>query len=232
MKVKSVCVALAAAGSLSAVSTASGQDIESDTQLWNAIAVAGPVKENSRLLLWFDGHARFRDNTTDLGVTIIRPALGWRVNPNLDVWAGYARVVSRGEDRPDIEENRFWQQATYPLPELLGGRLGGRSRLEQRFRETGNDTGWRFRQFVRWERPIGESDISVVLWDELFLNLNDADWGQDGGFDQNRLFVGAAWHLTDSARIETGYLNNILNIPGATEDQMNHNVSLTLFWNL
>lgn len=211
---------------------AAGQEVESDFQAWNAVILTGPIKEESRLLLWFDGHARYRDDANDLGVTIVRPALGWRATGKLDLWAGYARVVSREDGVPDIEEDRFWQQATFPLPSVFGGNMGGRSRLEQRWRpEDGDDTGFRFRQFVRWARPIGASDFSFVVWDELFINLNDADWGQRGGFDQNRLFAGTAWHVTDSVRIEGGYLNNVLETP-TNAVQVNHNFSVALFWNL
>ena len=222
---------IGAVASLAAAANAGAQDIDSDFQAWNALAIAGPVKDDGRFLLWFDAHARFRDDASDLGVSILRPAVGWRVNSNLDVWAGYARVVSRASGRANIEEDRTWQQATYSLPSILNSSLSGRSRLEQRYRETGDDTGWRFRQFVRWAKPINESPFSIVVWDELFLNINDADWGQRGGFDQNRLFVGAAWHVSDNARFEGGYLNNILDTP-TSEEQINHNLSLTLFWSL
>lgn len=75
------------------------------------------------------------------------------------------------------------------------------------------------------------TDFSLVVWDELFVNLNDADWGQREGFDQNRLFVGGAWRLHPRGRIEAGYLNNILDTPSADE-QTNHNLSVTLFWSL
>jgi hypothetical protein len=216
---------------LSCAAPASAQDLDSDFQSWNAIAIAGPVADDSRLLFWFDGHARYRDDAKDLGVTIFRPALGWRATNGLDLWAGYARVTSRSDSPNDIEEDRFWQQATFAMPGLLGGSMGGRSRLEQRFRSTGEDTGWRFRQFVRWARPIEGTEFSAVVWDELFWNFNDADWGQREGFDQNRLFVGAAWHVNDRARIEGGYLNNVLDTP-FEDEQTNHNLSLTLFWNL
>ena len=211
--------------------SASAQDAESDFQAWNALAVSGSLKEDSRFLVWFDGHARFRDDASDLGVSIIRPGIGWRVQKGLDAWIGYARVVSRDDDRPDIKENRIWQQATYSLPTLLNGNLSGRSRLEQRFRETGDDTGWRYRQFVRWSKPIGDSDFSAVLWDELFLNLNNTDWGQRGGFDQNRFFVGAAWHVNRGVRLEGGYLNNVLD-RAVGDAQVNHNFSISLFLSL
>lgn len=208
--------------------TALAQDNESDFQAWTALAVSGPVEKDSRFLLWFDGHARFRDDASELGVSIIRPGIGWRINDNLDAWLGYARVVSRSDTAPNVEENRIWQQATYSLPQIFGGNFSGRTRLEQRFRDTGDDTGWRVRQFIRWERPFVGSEFSIVAWDEVFVGVNDTDWGQRSGFDQNRLFLGGAWRFSNRARLEVGYLNNALNLPG-TDDQTNHNISAALF---
>lgn len=204
---------------------------ESDFQTWTAVLVSGRPVENSRLLVWFDGHARFNDDSSDLGVTILRPGLGWRVSDKLDLWAGYARVVSRADGLADVEENRAWQQATYPVTDLVGGRLTGRSRLEQRFRETGDDTGWRLRQFFRWERRFAGSRWSPVVANEVFFNFNDADWGQRSGFDQNRLFIGGAYRLSEKVRLEGGYLNNILNTAGPGT-QTNHNTFLWLFLSL
>ncbi|MEM1131303.1 MAG: DUF2490 domain-containing protein [Pseudomonadota bacterium] len=211
--------------------TAQADFDDSDTQSWNALVVTGPVVDDSDLLLWFDGHARFRDDASDLGVTIVRPGLGWRVNDSLNLWVGYANVVSRPEIGDNIDEERFWQQASFPIADIAGGRLTGRTRLEQRFRGGDSETGWRFRQFVRWGKPVGGGDFSLVVWDELFLNLNDATGVQQGGFDQNRLFVGGALGITDNARIEAGYLNNVLNLPGP-DNQVNHNVSVALFFTL
>ena len=195
-----------------------------DNQAWNAVALAGPVEQDSRLQIWFDGHARFRDDGSELGVSIIRPALGWRFSDRWTFWTGYARVTSHLSG-PDIEEDRLWQQATFPIARVFGGNLSGRTRLEQRRRNTGDQTGHRLRQFVRWARPVSETKLSVIVWAELFVGLNDTDWGQRSGFDQNRLFTGVGWQFTPKLRLEGGYLNNYLDVgPGPT----NHNVSLML----
>jgi len=199
-----------------------------DTQGWSALAVSGPVQPDSRFLLWFDGHARFRDDSSELGVTIARPGVGWRIADGSALWLGYGRITNH-LDGPNIGENRIWQQATFPLGRLFGGALSNRTRLEQRFREDGSDTGIRLRQFLRWARPLNEN-FSAVAWNELFIGLNATDWGQRDGFDQNRLFAGGAWHIKDTLRLELGYLNNRLGRPG--DDQTNHNISLTLFMQL
>lgn len=199
-----------------------------DNQVWFATAVTGTIDEDTGLLVWFDGHLRQRDGGEQRDVTILRPGVGYRVNSKLDVWLGYARVVA-SRDGGNIEENRIWQQATYPIVEVLGGKISGRTRLEQRFRNTGNDTGWRIRQFVRWSRPIIPGDLDFVLANETFIGLSETDWGQRTGFDQNRGFAGLAYHISPQLRLEGGYLNNLLDQPVGT-DVTNHNASFALFW--
>lgn len=202
----------------------SGAVAADDSQLWSAVAMTGKA-DNERLLLWFDGHARFSDDAGRLGVSIIRPGIGWRVSDGLDLWLGYARVTAHpGEN---IDEDRIWQQATYPISEFWGGKLSGRTRLEQRFRDSDNDTGVRLRQFFRWARKFDDSDFSFVAWNETFVGLNSAEWGQRDGLDQNRAFLGFAWQPTPLLRAEAGYLNNHLERRG--NDAMNHNLSITLF---
>lgn len=198
-----------------------------DNQLWAAFLLNGPVSDDNNFLVWFDGHARFRDDASDLGVSIIRPGVGWRMNDTVSLWAGYARVISRSDTAPDVKENRIWQQATYNIGSVLGGSLAGRTRLEQRLLNTGDDTGWRARQFLRYSRPFANDDYSFIAWNELFIAFNDTDWGARSGYDQSRTFVGAGWQMRDNLRFEGGYMLNHINRsngPNAT----NHVLSISL----
>jgi hypothetical protein len=193
-------------------------------QTWTGFFLSGKPAESSKLLLWFDGHARFRDGAEELDVSILRGGLGWRVNKKLDVYAGYA-AVTQYRDAGNVDEQRIWQQMVYPIADIAGGKLTGRTRLEQRLRETGDDTGWRIRQFVRYGRPIGDGPFGIVIWDEVFFGLNDADWGQREGFDQNRLFLGGTWQATPKLRFEAGYLNqHIDGSPSITRDSIGLNL--------
>ena len=208
----------------------------SDFLTWNAASISGPLRKGGRFLVSLDGNARFRDNSSDLGTTVIRPAIGWRVNPDLDVWVSYARVISRSEGRPDTEENRATQQANYRIASpsgetFFGGTFSGRTRLEERLRPTGDDVGVRFRQLVRWSRPISQTDFSVYFGGEIFFNLNNADWGQRAGFDQNRVFAGTTYRISPKARIDTGYLNIVTNGPGGA-DRILHHLQVNLSFSL
>lgn len=224
-KIRRGCLSVLAAGCAAFASTQAAAD---DAQLWTALFVNGPVAADSRLMVWFDGHARFRDDVERLGVSILRPGVGWRLDDNgTTLWAGYARVVSRSETAPNVEENRLWQQATYRIGEASGFRVSGRTRLEQRFVSTGDDTGWRLRQFVRAEKKFGASDFSMVGWNETFFAFNDTDWGARSGYDQNRAFIGAGWQAAKNWRLEGGYLFNHIRRANAP-DALNHALSLSI----
>lgn len=206
---------------------ASAAPVTAQDQVWSSVAASGPVSPGSRTLIWFDGHARFREGGETLDTTILRPGIGYRVNNRLDLWVGYAEVTNR-RSGPDVKEHRLWQQATYPVARIAGGAVSGRTRLEQRAREGGDDTGWRLRQFIRWSRPVAGTPVAAVVSNETFIAFNDTDWGQQDGFDQNRAFVGLAWQATGKVRVEGGYLNQYINGgPGA--DTTNDNLSLALF---
>jgi hypothetical protein len=196
-----------------------------DDHVWTAAFVNGPAAKDSRVLLWFDAHARFSEFPDDLSVTILRPGIGWRTSHAVDLWAGYARVVTRRAGS-DLEEDRLWQQSTYGIAKPLGGTLTGRTRLEQRFR--GGGTGWRLRQWLRFGRPIEGTPFALVASNELFYGLNSTRWGQRDGFDQNRAFVGGAWQAAPRLRAEAGYLNHHVN-GGPAPDRTMHNLSISAY---
>ena len=207
-------------------STALSHAVDDEFQAWSALAASGSINDGD-LLFWFDGHARFGDDAGRLNTSIIRPGLGWRHSPDLTLWLGYARVTGHQAD-PNIEEDRAWQQAIYRLGDFANGQVSGRTRLEQRFRDEDSDTGVRVRQFLRWAKPIPNSSLSYVVANELFLNLNDAQWGQSSGFNQNRLFLGLNHRVNETYRVEVGYVHNYINQIGR-DNQLNHILSAPLF---
>ena len=68
--------------------------------------------------------------------------------------------------------------------------------------------------------------LSYVMSDELFVNVDQTDWGAHRGLDQNRLFVGVNWKVNKRCTLETGYLNQIVN--KTTHNLENHVISTTV----
>ena len=214
-------------------SLVSAQTVD-DTGLWLSVIGNGKfptLAQDARLLWWFDGHYRLRDDTDGFNQSIVRPGLGWKIAEAQTLWAGYAWIRTSPETGNDFDEHRFWQQWT-AAPSIGDWRFQHRSRFEQRWQETGDDVGLRWRQFARGQKILSHCpQWSLVLWDEIFFHLNDTDWGAATGLDQNRVFVGLGYKRCPRAagRIEVGYLNQLINRKGEADD-MNHILAINYFF--
>ena len=199
-----LCVAIAALALSSLDAPRAEAQTDDEFQLWSGLLGSGAFQpQTPRLAFWFDLHARRGDAGT---VLIVRPGLGAEVTDWLSLWVGYAWVPVFIDDVGSVNEHRLWQQAV--LKHSTGGwSLQARTRFEQRFSEAGDDVGFRLRQFVRanWQ-PAANTPVGLAVWDEIFIGLNDTDWGAAAGFDQNRLFIGPFLQMAPWARLEAGYL--------------------------
>lgn len=206
-----------------------------DTGLWFAAFGNGEVKsidgETTPLLWWFDTHYRLRDDTSGFNQSILRPGVGVKLNEEQALWAGYAWILTSPVQGNDVDEHRFWQQwtSTSSLGEF---QVTHRSRFEQRWFETGDEVGLRWRQMLRVQRALaGSPRWSLIAWDEIFFNLNDTDWRARTGLDQNRAFFGVGFRRSSQApvRTEVGYLNQFVNDQGGI-DGMNHILSVNFYF--
>lgn len=219
---------------LAAPHAASAESLE-DFQTWGNITAVGSFgfvdPKFKSVRYWLEGQGRFGEDTSRLSQSMVRPALGYALNDNASVWLGYAWIFT---DRPftgrRFDENRIWQQFLWTQPTSFGT-FTSRSRLEQRFAETGSDVGWRFRQFVKLSVPLDFApDFSLVGWEEVFVRINKADWSGDDGLDQNRLFVGLGYNVNKEIRTEIGYMNQYIRRAEAP-DRISHVLSVSLFLN-
>ena len=201
-----------------------------DAGQWSALFLQDRFSPDSRLRWWFDGHYRLFDDSDGFGQSIIRPGIGLDVGEHSALWAGYGWIRTSPIQGEDIDEHRIWQQWTWSR-RVDPFKFATRTRFEQRFIESSDDTGLRLRQFVRGQKNLGPcSKCTFVVWDELFIALNDTDWGQRSGFDQNRIFVGFGFkkHHSSPWRVEIGYMNQTVNQRGPT-DRSNHVLAFNVF---
>lgn len=204
-----------------------------DFGIWGAIQGQGSFThadpESSKWQWWMEGQARWFDNVDQLGQSIIRPGVGYKLTDQVSVWLGYAWIRTQSANNDHTDEHRIWQQLSWDKPYAWGS-LSTRTRLEQRFLNTGDDTGWRFRQFLKYTHPLFTERVYLSLWDEVFVNFNDTDWGANSGFGQNRLFAGFGVFIDSKKhyRFELGYLNQFISRE-SQDDLMNHLISGSLF---
>ncbi len=212
---------------------ASAQAID-DAGQWNAVFTQGVFTKlgctNERLKWWFDGHFRMLEDADGFNQSIVRPGLGWKLNDRSTLWSGYAWIRTSPITLDDVDEHRVWQQWTWSK-EHEKWKFGLRSRFEQRFVETGDDLGLRWRQFFRVTHKLPSMPkLTLVGWDEIFYHLNDTDWGARSGFNQNRVFGGIGFKPKPDCRwrVEVGYLNQVIELPVGS-DRNHHILSVNLF---
>lgn len=202
-------------------------ETENEAQVWTALAGTARLGERSTgPALWLDLHLRRGDAGT---VHISRPGVGWQLSSWLSVWAGYGWIPVLLDESDTIHEHRLWQQVILAHKPTQRLSLQSRTRFEQRFVGSGDDAGFRVREFVR-VGYVFAGDFGLVAWDELFLGLNEPDWGAPDGLDQNRLFVGGSVQIREEMRLEMGYLSVFLDRGDA--DILAHVLATNLFLSL
>lgn len=203
-----------------------------DFHTWGAVVATGAVGgADSALRFWAEGQGRFNDDSSRRNQGLLRVAGGYEIAPRTVLWAGYGYFTTDPIGVPDaIVEHRIWQQLTWRAAQPIAGvTVSTRSRLEQRMIESAEETGWRARQLVKLSYPLSAGErVYLALWDEVFINLDDTDWGADDGFDQNRAFAGLGFKLAPHLRSEVGYMNQYV-ARANRDDASNHVLSLTLF---
>ncbi len=200
-----------------------------DGRYWFSLYTQGPLpKEN---FYWsLDIHPRWREEGRHFDTLILRPSLFYKISPKTSVWLGYDTIKNHPQSQASFQENRLWEQVMHQFEPFSGLTLTVRTRFEQRDREDYSDIAHRLRQMVRATTPSSiHQQLSWVVWDELFINLNQTDWGVMRGTDQNRLFLGANWKFDDLSNLEVGYINQYVN--GKTIDRENHILSSTIRFN-
>ena len=238
---------LVASGLMLSGSIAAGQDPNDtqDFQTWgnvtaigkfDALGITNPKLANFRW--WMEGQGRFGDDASRFSQAIIRPGIGYQVHRTTSLWVGYAWApTTMPFARTAFDEHRIWQQALWTERYKIGSfnpTVALRTRFEERWAPDwkGNDTAYRFRQLARVLIPLPQAPAyGLVLANEIFVHLNNADWGPETGFDQNRAFAGAAYTFNKNARTEIGYMNQTLNRINNPHNLMDHILSANLFLN-
>lgn len=200
-----------------------------DGRYWFSLYTQGPLpKEN---FYWsLDIHPRWREEGRHFDTLILRPSLIYKITPKTSIWTGYDTINNHPAGQSSFQENRLWEQVMHQFEPFGGLTLTVRTRFEQRDRVDYSDIAHRLRQMVRATTPSSlHQQLSWVVWDELFINLNQTDWGVMRGTDQNRLFLGANWKFDELSNLEVGYINQYVN--GKTIDRENHILSSTIRFN-
>lgn len=214
---------------LSLINTVSDADeLIDDSGLWSQ--VEGHLKLESfhpkleRFRLWFTGEARFFDDFGRFRQGVVRFVPGYQFSDEIALFFGYTWQPTVLDNGKALHEHNINQAMTWSKSNDWGV-LSARSMIEWRFLEGDAQMATRLRQKVRASYRLGRLHprLSLIGWEELFINVYDVDWGPDGGIDQNRLFAGFGWEFDQAGHytFEVGYMNHYISRPDR-DDIMNH----------
>ena len=190
-----------------------------DSQVWTQASAS--VKLSDKWRLSGEVVGRFSDNRNGLYEVEATALVGYRLNKNVTVWGGYVHDPQYVGGDFTVMEHRAREQVTFDNVAKLGsGKLGARVRMEQRWRDGIDGTGWRLRPYAKLSFPI-EGKTALNLSNETFLNLNKTSFQRQSGLDRMRNLISISTPLGKNVTGEAGYLNQYGFVRGA-EDTMDH----------
>jgi hypothetical protein len=200
-----------------------------DGQLWtNANAT---VKLSDRWRLSEEMTVRFSDNKNGLYELESNTLLGYRFNKIVTFWAGYTHNPQYSAGHFTRMEHRAREQVTFDSFAKLGsGKLSGRLRMEQRWREGLDGTGWRLRPYLKYSMPL-QGKVNLNLSSEPFINFNTTSFQAKKGLDRVRNLVTVSIPVSKKVTGEVGYMNQHLFLSGQP-DESDHVAYFGLSMNL
>src|SRR5690242_14630566 len=179
----------------------------SDSQLWTSGSVT--VKLSDKWSLSQDLTARFSDNKHGLYELEANTLVGYQLSKSVSLWAGYDHDPQYSGGHFTIMEHRLVEHVVSSnLGKIGSGQLSGRVRLEQRWRDGQNGTGWRLRPYLRYTVPFSSrSKVALTLSEEPFFDLNTTSFQTVHGLERLRSLVAITIPVGKKFSADVGYMN-------------------------
>jgi len=197
---------------------------EEDFNIW--LGQFATINATDDVYVRVEAQERFTNDADRLGQLLLRSLVGYRIDKDVNIGAGYAYILTDPVGPDQLNEHRFYQELNVRLLSTEGGvTLDSRTRLEQRTFEEREDTSWRLRNFVQLRVPVSKNN-KIVAYTEPFIDLNETGV-QRGGLSIWRNFVGVAIPLAKNIEVVPGYLNQHVFRDG--QDRSDHTANVNLF---
>ncbi len=135
--------------------------------------------------------------------------MGYKVAPNWQLWFGQTfSADSQDAVAGSADEYRVWQQIIWKhrLPSVS---LVSRTRFEERKSFFFSDWAYRLRQRTVFNKPL-TNNLSLIISDEIFFNINKSSWIITDWLDQNRAYLGVEQQMSEHTYFGVGYMNQYL----------------------
>lgn len=196
---------------------------EENANLWTKFDVDGYLSRQQHLKYWLDAQLRFISKHNQFESAQFEALLGYGYSPEIDFWLGYRRTQNPLRTQAP-ERNTVWEEVDWLFINCDNMKWIWRTRFEQE-RPTDNVV-WllRLRQRLKVIFPnLYKKNMVPAIWNEFFFNLKETPYTTHYFYSQNRLFLGFDVTITNTQKLEIGYLNQLLfNSEAHRPNQMNH----------
>lgn len=218
------CLPIALTAAAAAALAAPAAAAEDDANVWLGQFVT--INATKKVYVRLEAQERFTNDAERLGQLLLRSLVGYRLNKEVNIGAGYAYVRTDPVGPALLNEHRFYQELNVRLLSNKGGvTLDARTRFEQRTFEEREDTSLRLRQFVQLKVPVS-GETKLVAFTEPFVDLNETSV-QRGGLSIWRNFVGVSLPVAKGIEVVPGYLNQHVVRDG--RDRSDHTANVNIF---
>jgi len=214
-------------------------------QIWTGYF--NQTRLSDRLGFWAEGQLRTKENfATNFSQGIARVGLTYYLTNDAKLTAGYAYVHHfPADNHADISrpEHRPWQQLQWHT-RYSKIRLMQWFRLEERFRRkvkdvdelaNGYNFNWRARYNFFLTTPLSKNAFAPRTFSFIVNNEVHVNFGKEivtNYFDQNRFFLGFAYHVNTHDNIQFGYMNIFQQLPAPNAYRSTNVIRVYYFQNL
>ncbi|UEG49002.1 DUF2490 domain-containing protein [Ferruginibacter lapsinanis] len=227
------------------VGNAQTKTVTSDNQVW--LGYLNQTRITDKWGIWADFHLRTKEDFFDnFSQSIARVGATYYLNDEAKLTAGYAYITNypaEGHKNISQPEHRPWQQIQwhnkYPNVRLMQW-----FRLEEKFRrkilnddELADGYNFNFKlrynffaQFPLSKKRFQPNTLSFVVNNEVHVNFGKKI--VYNYFDQNRFFLGFAYHVNKHDNLQFGYMNLFQQLPAGNKYKSNNVARVFYFHNL
>jgi hypothetical protein len=197
--------------------------------------------------MWADLHLRTKEDFfSNLSVGIARIGLTYYVSDAVKLTAGYGYVnFFPGDNHSKISqpEHRPWQQIQWHT-KYTKTRTMQILRLEERYRRKilndstladGYSFNWKLRYNFLFQVPLSKKGPEPKTWSFILNNEVHINFGKqivNNYFDQNRFFLGFAYHTNKVDNVQVGYMNVFQQLAAGNQYRSIHAARVFYFHNL
>jgi hypothetical protein len=226
-------------------SVAQSRQTTSANQVWGGYF--NQTRFSKRMGAWLDVQLRTKEDFVEhLSQFIFRPGITYYLSDAAKLTAGYAYIRHYPADNHSKvaqPEHRPWQQLQWHT-RYAQLRTMQWLRLEERYRKNilndstlGNGYQFNFRlrynfllQVPLTTGAVGAGDFSFIVNDEIHINFGRQILYNT--FDQNRFFLGFAYHLNANDNLQFGYMNQYQQLSSGSRYRSVHAARIFYFHNL